>query len=147
MAATLAVASVDRFVKNFITTYPARSGVIAAGWLNFRVAANAGLAFSLPFPRGMVPGLSSGVILAFSWWWLLAYRRRDGLQISALTAILGGASSNLLDRLRWGHVVDYLDVPWFSVFNLADVLISVGVGLLIMQELIRWLQGRRKTAV
>lgn len=140
----LAMATLDRFAKIFVTTHPAAGGVIAAGWLSIRGTANPNLAFSLPFPRGLIAGLSAGVTIAFGWWWLSAYRQRDSWRSAALTFILAGASSNLLDRLRWGHVVDYIDVPWFTVFNLADAMITIGVGLLIMQELICWFQRRRK---
>jgi len=43
-----------------------------------------------------------------------------------LGAALGGAASNLYDRLRRGAVIDFLDVGWWPVFNLADVAITLG---------------------
>ena len=46
--------------------------------------------------------------------------------------ILGGALGNLVDRLRLGHVVDFLDFRIWPVFNVADAFISIGVGLLIL---------------
>jgi signal peptidase II len=58
-----------------------------------------------------------------------------------LALILGGAVSNLADRIRFGHVVDFIDVHvwgyhWFP-FNVADSAIVVGAGLLILQILLR----------
>jgi signal peptidase II len=47
----------------------------------------------------------------------------------ALGAALGGAGSNLYDRLRLGVVIDFLDVGWWPVFNLGDVAITVGVAV------------------
>lgn len=47
----------------------------------------------------------------------------------ALGAALGGAASNVYDRLRLGAVIDFLDVGWWPVFNLADVAITVGAAL------------------
>jgi signal peptidase II len=57
----------------------------------------------------------------------------------ALALFLGGALSNLFDRIRFGRVVDFLDVYWRSyhwpTFNLADSAIVVGAGLLVFQLL------------
>lgn len=50
-----------------------------------------------------------------------------------LALILGGALGNLIDRLRFGFVVDFLDFRIWPVFNFADVSICVGAGLLILQ--------------
>jgi signal peptidase II len=56
--------------------------------------------------------------------------RFDGaLARVSLGAALGGASGNVLDRLRNGAVVDFIDLRWWPVFNLADVAIVAGVAL------------------
>ncbi len=146
VAAALALAILDRFTKIFVINHPA-GGVIIRGWLQVRGASNAKLAFSLPFPNAYLPAVSAAAIFIFTWWWVSACRHREGLSAAALTLIVVGASSNLLDRLRWGHVVDYIDVPWFTVFNLADVMISVGVGMLVVQELNRWRHKRSDVIV
>jgi signal peptidase II len=61
--------------------------------------------------------------------------------------IIGGALGNLIDRVWLGYVVDYLlfHLPnWsFAVFNLADAFITVGAGLVIIEELIAWRKSRR----
>jgi signal peptidase II len=58
---------------------------------------------------------------------------------SALALIFGGAIGNLIDRLRHGYVIDFIDVYWgryhWPMFNAADSAISVGVGLLILDML------------
>ena len=51
----------------------------------------------------------------------------------AVAAILGGALGNLADRLHLGYVVDFLDFRVWPVFNVADVAITIGVGLLILE--------------
>jgi signal peptidase II len=62
--------------------------------------------------------------------------------------VLGGAVGNVIDRLLWGHVIDFLDFHWdwlaplfyqghFPAFNVADSAISVGTVCLILDELIR----------
>jgi signal peptidase II len=65
---------------------------------------------------------------------------------AALALVFGGAVGNLIDRVRWGEVVDFLDVFWrthhWPAFNVADSAITVGMTLLIAAELF----GGRKTA-
>lgn len=55
---------------------------------------------------------------------------------SASAILLGGAISNLVDRLRFGYVVDYIDLKAFPVFNLADVAIILG-SLMLLVEIFR----------
>jgi signal peptidase II len=55
--------------------------------------------------------------------------------------LLAGAAGNLIDRLAYGYVVDFLDLGWFPVFNLADAAVVVGAALLAAGTL---LSPRRK---
>jgi signal peptidase II len=68
----------------------------------------------------------------------------------ALALIMGGAVGNLLDRLRLGHVVDFVDVYWgvhhWPAFNVADSAISVGVALLLL-DILRHPQSEARTEV
>ena len=68
----------------------------------------------------------------------------------ALALIMGGAVGNLLDRLRLGHVVDFVDVYWgvhhWPAFNVADSAISVGVALLLL-DILRHPQSEAHTEV
>ena len=50
---------------------------------------------------------------------------------AALGLLIGGSLSNLVDRVRLGHVTDFLDVGWWPAFNLADTFIVLGVGILL----------------
>ena len=81
----------------------------------------------------------------------LLYRHpRQLLFCTSLTAILGGAVGNLVDRMQHGHVVDFLLFYWdswyFPAFNIADIGISVGAALLILDEIRRMRRERRKAA-
>lgn len=67
-------------------------------------------------------------ILVFHW----KGRARGGVLPVALGLIAGGALGNLVDRIRFGEVVDFLDFRIWPVFNLADSAIVVGAGLLII---------------
>ncbi len=78
---------------------------------------------------------------------LLWKHPRQGLFCAALACILGGALGNAIDRLIHGHVVDFLLFYWqdwyFPAFNIADVAITVGAILLILDEILRWRRERR----
>ena len=81
---------------------------------------------------------------------LLWKHPRQSLLCAALTCILGGALGNAIDRLLYGHVVDFLLFYWqdwyFPAFNIADVAITVGAILLLLDEILRWRRERRHRA-
>ena len=78
--------------------------------------------------------------------WLLKRHGNQRLFSAALAFILGGAIGNVVDRLLYGHVVDFIQVHWrasyFPAFNLADSAITLGAGLLILDEVLRVRRGR-----
>ena len=66
---------------------------------------------------------------------LIIYRYKNGkslLRDAVLVFLFAGALGNLLDRVRLSYVIDYLDFRVWPVFNLADILINIGAGLLII---------------
>ncbi|MBN2097892.1 MAG: signal peptidase II [Candidatus Omnitrophica bacterium] len=96
--------------------------------------------------RGMAFGMFSGAKLLFICSGLLAvaiilfifYKRllRQSKSIQVfLLMILSGAVGNLIDRLRFGYVIDFLDFRIWPVFNIADASITIGTALLILQIL------------
>jgi len=103
-------------------------------------AHNEGVAFGMLSGAGgwQVPLLlvvTGAVILALGVWLARLGRGENGTRL-ALALILGGAVGNLIDRARFGHVVDFLDVHWrevyhYPAFNVADSGITVGAVLLI----------------
>ena len=58
---------------------------------------------------------------------LFLWQRQEWSKVVLLTFIIFGAISNMLDRLKYGFVIDYLDLKYFTVFNMADVMIVGGV--------------------
>jgi len=82
---------------------------------------------------------------------IIAYRsrylRENRLASVSLALILGGAIGNLIDRLRYGVVVDFLDAHisqyHWPIFNVADSAISVGVTLLLIEMLLEWRREKR----
>jgi signal peptidase II len=106
------------------------------GSLRFNLAFNKGMAFSQATGAGPVIGALGFVIVIVIVLWL----RRSATGVAAVAAgmIVGGAIGNLIDRLfrgeAWlrGAVVDFIDLQWFPIFNIADSAISVGAVLMIL---------------
>jgi signal peptidase II len=106
--------------------------------LRFTFVQNTGVSFGL-FGGGEARwGLTIFSVLvsgALAWWATRADRR---LLITAIGLVIGGALGNVIDRVRFGYVVDFIDVsgtgvcPW--VFNVADSAITIGVVLLIIDS-------------
>ncbi len=92
---------------------------------------NTGIAF------GILPGRLAviTVLTLIAVMWMLVHFARSGsrhvLFPVALGLLLGGSVSNLVDRVRDGHVTDFLHISHWPTFNLADSFIVVGVGLLL----------------
>lgn len=108
---------------------------------NLVLAHNAGAAFSfLHDAGGMQRWLFSIIAIVASVWIVVLLRkhRQQQLFCFALALILGGALGNLIDRIAYGYVVDFLDFHWntyhFPAFNLADSAITCGAFLLIFDS-------------
>ena len=93
---------------------------------------NSGIAF------GLFSGATSIVTLltAVAIGWMLVFFGRSGSRHPvlpvALGLVIGGSASNLVDRVRLGHVTDFLDLRYWPAFNLADTFIVVGVAALLL---------------
>jgi len=108
---------------------------------------NLGAAFSFlgnasGWQRWLFASLAAVVSVALLLW-LRRIDRRARLLASGVALILGGALGNLIDRLRLGHVVDFVNAHWgvhyFPTFNVADSAITIGAGLLLLDA---WLEAR-----
>ncbi len=121
---------------------PGHEVAIINGWLWFRLARNTGAMLGLlPGNNGLFAALSLLVVAAVV---VLVLRGNagGGLGITALGAVAGGATGNLVDRVRLGSVTDFIEVHvWPTDFNLADAAIRLGVGLFVLALL---LETRRR---
>jgi signal peptidase II len=106
---------------------------------------NPGAAFSFLADAGGWFFTGLGVAAALVMLYLLRMHAGQTLFCLALSLLLGGAVGNVIDRVLYGHVVDFLDFyygTWhFPAFNVADSAISVGACLLILDELLRVRRG------
>ncbi len=113
-------------------------------FFNLVLVYNKGAAFSFlrdasgwQGPLFLTIGISASLFMIF----LLARHGNQRLFSLALALILGGALGNVIDRIAYGHVIDFLDFHWqgwhWPAFNIADSAIVGGAGLLIVDELLR----------
>ncbi|MBX2860916.1 MAG: signal peptidase II, partial [Vampirovibrio sp.] len=127
----------DQSVKSSIRQYlPVGETIpLVQDWLHLTHVKNTGMAFSLfhNFPNGLlwINGLLFLVLFAVA----LFYKSMTRGVLISLCLILGGALGNLHDRWVDGHVTDFIDVIiiHYPVFNLADIFICTGVGLLLLK--------------
>lgn len=110
------------------------------GFLNFAYAQNTGVAFSMLDDHGATGrwGLSivamvAGVLVVYFFW---RTPRTDDRILGALALLLAGIVGNVVDRIRLGFVVDFIDVQFgswhYPTFNVADMAIVCGAGILIL---------------
>ena len=140
---TVAVVVADQVTKYFALKHLMRSEIAIAPFLNFALAFNTGAAFSFLSDAGGWQNLFFvGVAAVVSIIILFMIRRlgANDLQVAvALMLVLGGAAGNVIDRVRFGYVVDFIDVYYRSwhwpTFNIADSAITIGAILLVMDAL------------
>ena len=140
----------DQFTKVLILGYyQLGDSTPVTGFFNVVRAHNTGAAFSFlahasGWQRWFFTGI--GVVAAVVLVWLLKSHAGQKLFAFALACILGGAVGNVIDRVLYGYVVDFLDFYWqtwhFPAFNLADSAITLGAICLILDELLRVRRGR-----
>ncbi|MDP3841847.1 MAG: signal peptidase II [Oxalobacteraceae bacterium] len=114
------------------------------GFFNLVLAYNKGAAFSfLAAESGWQRYFFTavGVIAALVIVYMLQRHAGQRLFCWALALILGGAIGNVIDRIMYGHVIDFLDLHWggwhWPAFNIADSAIFIGAGMFILDELRR----------
>jgi signal peptidase II len=101
-------------------------------WLALTHVHNHGIAFSLLDTVSWILPAAIALTLLLMLFYNKARWMRAPLAPWALALLAGGAIGNLLDRLRVGAVIDYIDLSIWPVFNLADVAVTLGAGLLLL---------------
>ena len=152
----LVVLLADQFTKLLIVgSFQLGDSQTVTSFFNLVRVHNSGAAFSMlstasGWQRWFFTGIglvATGFIL-----YMLRSHPTQKLFCFALALVLGGAVGNVIDRIAYGHVVDFLDFHWdwlspvfyeghFPAFNIADSAISVGAVALIVDELIRVRRG------
>ena len=145
LVAALAAFAIDQVHKTWmldVFDIEARRRVVVTPFLDLVIAWNPGVSYSLlradsPLGRAALIALTGAATLALAVW---LWRAPSRLTAGALGLIIGGALGNLADRLTHGAVADFFlfhvgDFSWY-VFNIADIAITAGVALLLLDQAI-----------
>lgn len=147
VAVMLAIGAVDQGIKQLMLNWlePGVPQPVIGDWFRFYLLFNSGAAFSM---GENLTWLFTAIQLAFvlgALWF--GPRMTSKWEALGLALVAGGALGNLIDRLFrdpgfwFGHVVDYISVGNFAVFNLADASITVGVVVFILGTIAAEMKG------
>lgn len=137
MGAAAAVVAVDQITKRWAEeSFDFERLEVVPDMLWFTYIENPGSAFSMFQNAGVWLGVAAAGAVGVIGWALRTPRPRS--EVIGLGLVMGGAVGNLVDRatrgegLLDGKVVDWIQVPNFPVFNMADTALTVGVGLMLL---------------
>jgi signal peptidase II len=147
-AIALAAVAADQLTKHIVASQLALGdGVHVLGPFWIHHVRNSGIAFGFFSQATAVVIVLTGLAVA----WMLVYFGRSGARHPilpvALGLVIGGSTSNLLDRVRLGYVTDFLDLRWWPSFNLADTFIVVGVLILLATLVLAERDPRRRRTI
>jgi signal peptidase II len=146
----LVIVIIDQLTKlYFLNTLSYGERIPVLPFFDFVLLFNTGAAFSFlanhdGWQRWFFVGIGFVAIIVISLF--LRRHQHEPRFMWGLTLILGGAIGNVIDRLLWGHVVDFLlffyDNWYYPAFNIADTCITVGAILIIFDEIFKWRTNR-----
>jgi signal peptidase II len=150
----VAVIALDQFTKLLVVHHvPLYSSIKVLPVLDISLRYNKGAAFSFlegasGWQRWFFTALALGVAGVILVWMQRLKARSQWLLCLSLACILAGALGNVIDRLRLGHVVDFIVAHWhhaeFPAFNVADSSITIGAALLLLDALFESRRAARR---
>jgi signal peptidase II len=145
LAVALAALFADQLTKHIVSSRLALGEEVAViGPFSIHHVQNSGIAFGLFASATSFVILLTGIAVA----WMLLFFARSGARHPILPVglglVIGGSGSNLVDRVRLGHVTDFLDLRFWPAFNLADTFIVVGVAVLLVTLVATEREPRRR---
>lgn len=129
------VVIVDRMAKYLLLKKfsEGESAAIVPGIFHITMVLNSGAAFGLFKGGSPFFMISAALVVVLILFYLWRGGCKDSLILSALGLILGGAVGNLIDRMAFGYVIDFLDFRVWPVFNIADASITIGASILALK--------------
>ena len=127
----------DRFLKVLAINYYQNEINLVGNLFKFNLAKNYNIAFSLPLGGTVLNFVIILIIIGLLYYLLALLKKQEYSKTGCLIFLILGAISNLIDRFNYGYVIDYFDLKYFTVFNLADVMIVggvIGLGWLMIRE-------------
>lgn len=101
--------------------------------LTIKYVENSGIAFGIMNRYNSIIILVNIVLIVFLFVYVLGINIKTGKIYGCLTFILAGSIGNLIDRIFYGYVIDYISILDFPIFNLADMLIVIGMILFVVE--------------
>ncbi len=143
LSVALACIAADQWSKQWAkaTLIVGNSKSFIPGFLNLTLTSNPGAAFSLGSDHGQIMGIVATILTIAILAWIIksicSSTPPRAVEQVGMGCLIGGAIGNLIDRYSQGQVTDFLDFAFvsFPVFNVADSLIDVGIGLLLISIL------------
>jgi len=129
--AVLVLVLTDQILKNAVLAFLSSSPASANDYIVWEIYKNYGIIFGIPFPSGLFYFVIFIFLLLLFAGRFFDPRRLDRRQAAGLIFLLAGAAGNIIDRLHWGYIVDFISVKGIFVFNLADVFIAAGAILML----------------
>lgn len=129
----LAIAGLDQLIKYWVRqSLPLNESLpVIEPLLYWTYVRNEGAAFGLFQGLNWILAVCAVLVISGALVYILSHRPQANI-IAALALIAGGATGNLIDRLIFGGVIDYIDFKIWPVFNLADIAIVAGALLIII---------------
>lgn len=136
---TIVVLLLDQFIKYMINKFMEinTSIKVIPNFFNIFYVRNKGAAFSILEDSTILIIIISVIFIVILDQYIKKEKNFTPLSVLSLGMIMGGIFGNLMDRVIYHSVIDYLSFGNFPVFNLADIGITVGVGLLIISEILK----------
>lgn len=138
----------DQLTKAWVSTYPLADTIASFGFLRIFHTQNTGASFGLfqgqVIPLKIIAMVSSVILILLA---IFVYRRYSFLVTKwngiAFGLVMGGTIGNLIDRLRFGQVTDFIDTGFWPTFNVADSAITIGAIMCVITLLRFALSARR----
>lgn len=136
---TIVVLLLDQFIKYMINKFMEinTSIKVIPNFFSIFYVRNKGAAFSILEDSTILIIIISVIFIVILDSYIKKEKNFTPLSVLSLGMIMGGIFGNLMDRVIYHSVIDYLSFGNFPVFNLADIGITVGVGLLIISEILK----------
>ena len=136
LAVAALLAAIDQIIKLWALNVlrPVYQIVVIPGLFNLTFVENRGAAFGIMQGRTVLLSVIVGLVLVAGVYLILARRLESNFMVWVAAIILSGGAGNLIDRISYGYVVDYLDfsaIFGFPVFNFADCCVVIGTFLLL----------------
>lgn len=104
-------------------------------FVTFHIAKNNGIAFGLDFYFPLLIFCIVAALIFFMVKLFRAHKDKSSISIASMSMVIFGTLSNFYDRIIYRYVIDYIDVPHFTVINIADIMISLGIAVFIFKEI------------